>query len=137
MSKLDLENLLKNLILLACLIFFYYPIENSLVNSSIASDKAVLGSLLIAVSILIVTASFGAFGFTYEKVEHNKFVSRFLAHITTAVLILLIGLCLEITSVIVRLLMGEFFIFDLSLILLYLGVILYDLWDLKRAKLSA
>ncbi len=129
------ENAIKNIIVLVFLALSYSYIQESLYESSVASDNAVLGSLLVAVSILAVTACFGNFAFTYEKVEHASFGWRLFAHTTTGVLMLLIGLSLEMTSVIAHLLVGSFFIFDLSLVLLYVASILYDFWDLKRARL--
>ncbi|MFH1832741.1 MAG: hypothetical protein ABH816_01050 [Candidatus Levyibacteriota bacterium] len=47
----------------------------------------------------------------------------------------LIGFSLELTSVLVKYLIGSFPIFDFSLIMLYLGSVLYDFWDLQRLEL--
>ena len=137
MKRIYLENWVKNSIVLLILIFAYFNVQNFLLNSPVASDKSVIGSLLVAVSILAVTACFGNFAFTYEKVEHSSLDLRLLAHFTTGILMLLIGLSLEMTSVIAKLLMGDFLVFDLSLVLLYLASILYDFWDLRRAKVKA
>lgn len=131
------ENLAKNIVILLILVSSYPQIEDFLFNSPVASDNAVLGSLLVAVSILAVTACFGNFAFTYEKVEHSSWDARLLAHLTTGVLMLLIGLSLEMTSVLAKLLIGDFFIFNYSLVLLYLASVLYDFWDLRRAKVKA
>ena len=128
------ENILKNVLIVVVLIFTYFHIQTTLGNMDFP-DKSVLGSLLVAVSILAVTACFGNFAFTYEKVEHQDSKSRYLAHATTGLLMVLIGLSLEMTSVIIRLLMGNFYIFDLSLLILYLASVMYDFWDLKRADL--
>ena len=96
-----------------------------------------LGSLLAAVSILAMIACTGNFAFTYEKVNLRNFGLRFLAHAITGTLMLFIGLSLEMTSVLVELLVGKFFIFDLSLVVLYIASILYDFWDMNRANLSS
>lgn len=133
MNKILWENLAKNLVLLPVLAFSYFEIEKFFGGLSFV-DSGVLGSILVAVSILAVTACFGCFAFTYEKVEHTNTVWRFLGHATTGLLILLIGLSLEMTLVLFELLVGNFYVFSLSLGLLYLTVVLYDLWDLKRAK---
>ena len=109
--------------------------QTSLFSSGIVSDKAVVGSLLAAVSILAVTACFGNFAFTYEKIKRDSFGSRLLAHTTTGLLMLLIGMSLEMTSVLASLLVGEFYIFNLSLLILYAASVLYDFWDLKRTEL--
>lgn len=133
MKKIYWENLVKNVVIFLILSFSYFEIQNFLLNSPISTDKSVIGSLLVAVSILAVTACFGNFAFTYEKVNFKSFGSRLLAHTTTGLLMLLIGLALEMTSVLSTLLIGNFFIFNLSLVILYVASILYDFWDLNRA----
>lgn len=135
MKKMFWENLIKNLLIVPILIFAYFEIEKFFTNLS-STDNSILGSVLVAVSILAVTACFGCFAFTYEKVEHSKIEWRLLAHVITALLMLLIGLSLEMTLVLLNLLVGSFYIFNLSLALLYVSVVLYDFWDLKRAKLD-
>jgi len=132
MKKTFWENVVKNVIVFIILIFTQLEIQSTL-GSLVTIDKSILGSLLVAVSILSVTACFGNFAFTYEKTEHRNDKSRYLSHMTTGLLMLLIGLSLEMTSVIVTLLIGNFFIFDLSLIILYSASVLYDFWDLMRA----
>lgn len=134
MNKILWENFIKNILLIPILIYSYFEIEKFFQELSV-TDNSVLGSVLVAVSILAVTACFGCFAFTYEKVEHNSFGWRLLAHATTGVLMLLIGLSLGMTSVIARSLIGDFSIFNLSLGLLYISIVLYDFWDLRRAKL--
>lgn len=93
-----------------------------------------MGNLLVVVSILAVTACFGNFAFTYEKVETKDRSGRLLAHFTTGLLMLLIGLSLEMTAVLAGLIIGNFFIFNVSLIVLYISSVLYDFWDLKRMQ---
>jgi hypothetical protein len=133
-KRVLLENFIKNIFILPVLVFSFFEIQNFFEHLP-TNDSAVLGSILVAVSILAVTACFGCFAFTYEKVEHASLSWRLLAHVTTGLLILLIGLSLEMTFVLLKLLVGEFYLFGLSLGLLYLTVVLYDFWDLKRAKL--
>lgn len=129
------ENIVKNGVVGLLLIPGYISIQTSVFALGIASDKTTLGSFLVAVSILTVTACFGNFSFTYEKVEQKNSNARLLAHITTGLLMLLIGLSLEMTSVITKLLIGNFPVFDLSLLILYFASVLYDFWDLNRAEL--
>ncbi len=135
MKRIFVENWVKNILILVFLYPAYFEIQRFLFSSPFASDTGVIGSLLVAVSILAVTACFGNFAFTYEKVEHRSFISRFLAHLTTGLLMLLIGLSLEMTAVLSSLLMGNFPIFNMSLVILYICSVLYDFWDLKRAEL--
>lgn len=134
MNKILWENVAKNIILLPILIFAYSEIQKFFATSPVL-DNSVVGSMLVAVSILAVTACFGCFAFTYEKVEVSSYRWRLWAHLTTGVLMLLIGLSLEMTSLFARFLIGDFYIFNLSLVLLYISIVLYDFWDLKRAEL--
>jgi hypothetical protein len=134
MKQVLWENVGKNLVIICLLIPAYFNIQASLTNSPLTADKSVLGSLLVAVSILAVTACFGNFAFTYEKVRHSSAGSRWLAHSTTGFLMLLIGLSLEMTSVLTKLLIGNFLVFDLSLLILYVASVLYDFWDLQRSE---
>lgn len=129
------ENIAKNVAVLLLLLGAYSSIQSSLTMATAFLDKGALGSMLVAVSILAVTACFGNFAFTYEKVEHKNYKSRWLAHAVTGSLMLLIGLSLEMTSVVSGLLIGSFPIFNFSLLLLYFTCVLYDFWDLKRTEL--
>lgn len=133
MKNTHWENAVKNIIIAVLLVPAYGVIQSNLANSSAVSDKSVLGSLLIAVSIIAVIACFGNFAFTYEKVKQSNANSRILAHATTGLLMFLIGLSLEMTSVIVELLTGKLIVFDFSLFILYFASVLYDFWDFKRA----
>lgn len=135
MKKVLRENLIKNIVVLFFLILSYFALKPSLTNPVLALDKGAIGSVLVAVSILAVIASFGNFAFTYEEVEHKSFESRILAHLTTGLLMFLIGLSLEMTSLLSKLLLGSIPIFDLALIILYVASVLYDFWDLKRTQL--
>lgn len=135
MKNALLENIIKNIVILLLLVPAYIHIQ-SIFSPAAFLDKSVLGSVLVAVSILSVAACFGNFAFTYERVKQKETASRLLAHLTTGFLMLLIGLSLEMTSAIMGLLMGKFLIFDVSLVVLYLASVLYDFWDLKRADLE-
>lgn len=136
MKSIYWENLVKNSIILLLLIFSFYNIQTFIYSSTLSTDKSAVGSLLIVVSILAVTACFGNFAFTYEKVAHKDLFSRLLAHLTTGLFMFLIGLSLEMTSVLTSVLIGNFQIFNLSLIVLYVACMLYDFWDLKKAEVS-
>lgn len=134
MEKIEVENLLKNIIVLSLLIVSFFQIENFF-NTLTNMDKGTLATVLGAVGILSVIACFGNFAFTYEDIHHKNPLSRLIAHVTTGLLMLLIGLTLEMTAVIVKILIGNFFIFDVSIAILYVACVLYDFWDLERAKL--
>lgn len=136
MKNIFRDNLIKNTIVLAVLIGAFGPIRQALTHASIPLDAGSVGSLLVAVSILGVTACFGNFAFTYEKIESRSKELFVLAHVTTGLLMLVIGMSLEMTSVLVELLMGKFILFDLSLGVLYIASVLYDFWDVMRVRSS-
>ena len=110
------------------------PLSHGLHASPVASDTSLAGDILVAVSILAVTACFGNFAFTYERVKIQKWSHRLLAHCTTGALMLLIGISLEMVSILSSIIMGSFFWLNASLILLYIASILYDFWDLLRQE---
>ena len=132
MKKVVIENITKNILVIIALIPAFQSSRLFLISSPIASDKQALGSLLTAITILAMIACAGNYAFTYEKVNLRNVMSRFLAHATTGLLMLLLGLSLGMTSVLVELLTGKFAIFDISLAVLYLTSVLYDFWDLMR-----
>jgi hypothetical protein len=110
----------------------YAPINNYLMNSNLVTDKASAGDILVAASIIAVIACFGAFAFTYEKINVKKSYQRYLGHVTTGLLMLIIGISLIFTTILVSFIMGSFILFNITAIMLYLAVIGYDFWDLLR-----
>ncbi len=139
MSTLQKENLAKNvllIVLLIVLLYLLYPrIQTSILQSPVVNDVPLAGDMMVAVSILIVTACFGNFAFTYEKIRVASGFSRMLAHITTGLLMLLIGLSLEMTAVLASVLVGAIPILNFSLLLLYIASVFYDIWDVERINL--
>jgi len=136
MKRFVLENIIKNFLIIIILVPTFESSRLFLISSPIMSDKQALGSLLTAVTILAMIACTGNYTFTYEKVNLSNTASRILAHATTGLLMLLIGLSLGMTSVLVELLIGKYFIFNMSLIVLYFTSILYDFWDLMRQNIA-
>ncbi|MCP4647356.1 MAG: hypothetical protein GY852_06415 [bacterium] len=126
------EVLIKNILLVAILILLYFPISEHLIGSGLAQDKASAGDVLVATSIVAVIACFGCFAFTYEKVNAKDSLQRLLGHITTGLLVLIIGISLIFTSILVSFIMGPFPLFDGTLVLLYLACVGYDFWDILR-----
>lgn len=126
------ENLWKNIIVIIPLILLYLPIRNYLENSNLVSDTGAAGSILVAASIIAVIACFGNFAFTYEKVNQNKASHRYLAHFTTGLLMLIIGISLIFTAILIEFIMGSFILMNITLLLLYVACIGYDFWDLLR-----
>jgi hypothetical protein len=136
MKRLLIENLIKNVIIILILIGSYFPIKEMINNSTLAIDKSSVGDLLLVISIVIVTACFGNFAFSYEKLKLGKepFL-QFTAHLTSGLLMLIIGLSLEITAVLTSLLFNNFWTLNIILLLLYISSVTYDFLDLHRIKI--
>jgi hypothetical protein len=132
MNVIFKENILKNLLIVIILVITYLPIEAYISSSILATDKTAAGSIIVMTSIIAVTACFGNFAFTYEKINVKWKFERYLAHVTTGISMLVIGISLEFTDVLTVLLMGRFYLVDGVLVLLYLAVAGYDFWDLLR-----
>ncbi len=132
MTKMIKENLIKNLFIIVLLLLCYLPIKKYLLSSNLVVETTGAGDVLAAVSILSVIACFGNFAFTYEKIRVSFSLERYLSHIVTGLLMLIIGISLMFTSVLVEILMGNFIIVDLSLIILYLACVGYDFWDVLK-----
>lgn len=134
MRQIFLENIIKNLLLIGILIFLYPKIGEYFSAIGLAADKPLAGDLLVAVSILAVIACFGAFAFTYETINKNSLFARYLAHITTGLLIFVIGISLEMSAYLAEFLIGQFWILNLGWLGLYIATVGYDFWDLQRVE---
>jgi len=134
MDRIIKENITKNIILIIILFLLYLPIQNYLLNNNLVGNKTSSGSILIATSIIAVIACFGNFGFTYEKVSTKNTFHRYLAHLTTGLLMLIIGISLIFTGILISMIMGRFILIDATLVMLYIACVGYDLWDVLRVK---
>jgi hypothetical protein len=127
------ENIIKNIFIVILLIILYFPISSYLTNSNLFTDLSLAGNILVATSIIAVTACFGNFAFTYEKISVESIFERYLAHFVTGLLMLIIGTSLIFTGILVSFVMGHFILLDFLLIVLYIACVGYDFWDLFRA----
>jgi hypothetical protein len=84
--------------------------------------------------MLLVTACFANFAFSYENSEISNLGNRLLSHFATFIFMLLIAFFLEAIVVGVQLVYPSlFFVILVFSVLLYVGVALYDFWDFLRA----
>ncbi|MBN1157230.1 hypothetical protein JXA85_06410 [Candidatus Woesearchaeota archaeon] len=134
MKTIIKEYIMKNIVLLALLLFSYFTIGSYLSSINLASDKTLSGSVLVAMSIIAVIACFGNFAFTYEKINIKIPFHRYLAHFTTGLLTLVIGVSLIFTSILLSFIIGRFILLDVLFILLYAACVGYDLWDIMRIE---
>lgn len=136
MKKILIENILKNIFVLVVLAFTFVYVDDFLHSvPNIVNDQITNQVLILFISIISAAACTGNFAFTYEKINSFSRFQRLLAHLTTGLLMLVIGVSFEMVSVLVKLMIGQqFIILDLSLLALYVASILYDFWDLSRIK---
>jgi hypothetical protein len=136
MDALIKENISKNAIVLLLLgaVCIFLP---GMMGDALSLDKAAAASMLTTISLISVIACFGCFAFTYEKVKMEDVKQRFLAHLTTGLLMLAIGITLALTSFVTKIVAGQLIIIDLLLVLVYAACVCYDFWDLLRASPDA
>jgi len=131
MTKHIKQNIIKNVIVLIIAVFMWPILSNSLIQ--IQPEQA--NNFLLTISTLLVTVCFANFAFTYEKSKLKSKLGNLLSHFAVGIFMLLLALFLE-SIVMVMGAMYPFFhimIFSFS-ILLYIGVVLYDFWDILRSE---
>lgn len=128
-KKLIKENILKN-ILIIVIAAVLYPVFSDNLNTITAAD---MNNFLLVISMLLVTVCFADFAFTYEKSKLQTTKGKLLSHSAVFIFMLLTALLLEVMVIAVKIvypsLHAMIFLFTL---LLYIGIILYDFWDLLR-----
>ncbi|MBI2134264.1 hypothetical protein HYU11_06330 [Candidatus Woesearchaeota archaeon] len=130
-KKIIVENIIKNLILILILVFSYRPIEVAVMKVSPVN----LDSVIIFSSMALVAALFGNFTFTYEFSNVKSRYERMLAHVTTFLLMLAVGILLEMSTIYISIKAPSLFnVSALVLIIIYAATALYDFWDLFRSK---
>lgn len=123
------ENFIKNIAIIVIVIITYSTLKTSLFEV----DESKIGNFLLAISILLVTVSFANFAFSYEYSDLKNTYVRMLAHAATFSFMLLTALLLEVFIISIKLVYPSLFIMTAVLtIILYVGIALYDFWDLLR-----
>lgn len=123
------ECMFKNFVVIVMCFLFYDRFSNALATL----EAAQMGDFLMLISILLVTACFANFAFSYEFSIMESLGMRLLSHISTFIFMLLIALLLEVMVIgliqVYPQLGAMVVVFSL---LLYMGCALYDFWDLFR-----
>jgi len=92
LGRIVQENIIKNLLIIIFLIFIHESIVDLIKNISPESYS----DLILASSIFAVAAMFGFFSFSYADVNPYKPTERILAHLTSGLLLLPIGVMFSI-----------------------------------------
>lgn len=129
MNKIFLHNIIKNVIVITILLVSWSSLHAFLIKI----DDTTAGDVLVAVSILAVAACFGCYAFIYEKTA-DKQLWFILSHVTTGLLTLAVGWSLQMTAILIENLVGPFAFFRYMLFVIYLSLVLFDFWDLKRIE---
>lgn len=125
------ENIIKNVFILIITALLYPLISRSLAEIKFEQTN----DFLLTISMLLVTVCFANFAFTYEKTKLQTKIGKLLAHCATGVFMLLIALLLESMVIAIGIVYQSLHTIILVFsILLYIGIILYDFWDLMRVQ---
>lgn len=131
-KTLVIENISKNIVLIILLALLFRPLKNVLSAVSPADADSVLSFA----SLTLVAALFGNFAFTYEFSNIKNKAERLLAHSTTFLLMLAVGLLLETSAVVLSIKVSSLLpLATLVSVIIYSASVLYDFWDLLRAKI--
>lgn len=129
-QKILIENIIKNVILVILLILFYFPLKKFLVQLNMEDYD----SILIVSTLLIMAFLFADYAFTYKFANLKNSPERFLAHLTTGIIMFGTGALLECTVVSLNLqIANNFFLLELIIVLFYISLVLYDFFDLNDA----
>lgn len=124
------ECLMKNFIIIVVSMLFFRELE-SCVKTIPPSG---IGDFLLLISIILVTACFANFAFSYEHSIMELLGMRLLSHVSTFIFMLLIALLLEAMVIGIALnYQGILVPVIVFCLLLYVGCALYDFWDLFRS----
>jgi len=125
------ENIIKNAIIVIIAASLWPVIANSINQIGLGQ----ISDFLLIISMLLVTVCFANFAFTYEKSKLDSMAGKLLSHGATFTFILLIALLLESIVLAVKIIYPSFYAIIFGfVILLYIGIVLYDFWDFLRVK---
>lgn len=131
MKKILLENTIKNTLILILLLILYKPMQDLFTN--IGSEH--YGNLLVTTSLLIMAVLFADYAFTYAHTKMKSPIDRYFSHSITFIIMLCTGLMLESVMILINLETGvNVWIITFVSAAFFLSLIMYDYWDILRAK---
>lgn len=130
MNRFIFEVLAKNFVVLL-IIVMTLPLSIEFARQvKLSSDSNAVGTTLLATSIMTVTACFGIFSFSYSRTPVQSRRWRLLGHLATSLMLLVLGWSLLISALVFQIIVGDSLIITCSWVALYIGSVLYDVWDL-------
>ncbi|MBI4994879.1 hypothetical protein HZC21_04535 [Candidatus Peregrinibacteria bacterium] len=126
------KHLIKNALVIVIAGIFWPAISQALSQIKVEQTN----DFLLILSMFLMVISFANFAFTYEKSKLKTKSGSFLSYTSTFIFILLTALLLESLVLAVKIVYPSFYIMIFGFaILLYIGIVLYDFWDLFRAEI--
>lgn len=131
LSQILRENVIKNA-LAVFMALLVAPAIDTLLSVTLHQGNA--GDFLVVLSTLLVTVCFANFAFSYEHVpSRHRRELVLLAHAATFLFMLLIGILLVALTVAIKIAYPVLFLPAAGFTaLLYVAMVLYDLWDSIR-----
>ncbi len=124
MKRTVKDNIIKNALLILAFLFLYNYVRSQVMF--IKEDPVFFQTFLISVSIIILCAMFGCFSFRYKNTGEE---SIWLGHLVTALFMFGTGIMFEVLIVLVNVQL-----FTILSIVMYLGLVAYDFWDLLQIE---
>ncbi len=123
------ENVVKNITVIVALYFSGHYVQTFFQ----AIDPATLPDVILAASVLAVAAMFGFFSVSYADLNVTKVFDRFLLHLTTAALMLPIGLMFLVVQVALQVeIQNQAHLMTAAIWLVYGSIVLWDFWNVRR-----
>lgn len=129
LSAVVQENVLKNIVVIVALYFSGHYVQSFFQTI----DPATLPDVILAASVLAVAAMFGFFSVSYVDLNVTKVFDRFLLHLTTAALMLPIGLMFLVVQVALQVeIQNQVHLMTAAIWLVYGSIVLWDFWNVRR-----
>ncbi|MBI4408032.1 MAG: ion transporter [Candidatus Kerfeldbacteria bacterium] len=128
-SRVAQENVVKNITVIITLYFCGHYVEQFFNGI----DVAVLPDVILAASVLAVAAMFGFFSVSYADLNVTKTFDRFFIHITTAMLMLPIGMMFLVVEAALNVELEQHLnLLSAAIWLVYAAIVLWDFWNVRR-----
>jgi len=128
-KKAVFENGVKN----GTIVLILWRCYNHLFQALNTVDSQNINNVLLIISIFLMIVCFVNFTFTYNRRWLTQLSFRILSHLISALFLLLIGFLLEAMMIAVSIVYpGLSMITSVFVILLFLGLVVFDFWDFLR-----
>lgn len=120
------------MLVIAVAIATYFPMKSYLRTSTIPEDQTLAGNISLVLVFVALIVCIGIFLFNYKSIKTAQQSTRLIAYFITGLLLYVLAIALMIISTLWGVLIGNIFLFNGLLTLLFLGCMSYDYWNLLR-----